>query len=252
MIIAFLDDSGSHDGAGLQPGSRVVATAGFVMLGSRCPDFDHDWTAILAEFGVCEFHMRSFAHGRGEFERWPERRRNDLIKRLVAVIQEYALVAIGGLILVRDYQVILPEWVKTGIGHPVCMAFAVCLEEFVKFLNGMDVPIRAPGEKIKIVFDRMQPYHGRFIGIHQLIKRRDDHSDLLGDLIFHSRSELAQVQAADLIAYEFRKELDRICYDNRRPQRKSMEALCSRQNLVTGYMDADRLAKYAKSFETSG
>jgi len=129
------------------------------------------------------------------------------------------------------------------------MAFAVCLEEFVRFLNGMDVPIRTLGEKIEIVFDRMPPYEGRFIALHQLIKRRDDRSDLLGELTFHSRSELAQVQAADLIAYEFRKELDRIYYENRRPQRKSIEALCSRQNLVTGYMDADRLAQYAKRFE---
>jgi hypothetical protein len=98
----------------------------------------------------------------------------------------------------------------------------------------------------------MQPYQARLIGIHQLIKRRDDRSDLLGALRFRARSELAQVQAADLIAYEFRKELDRICYDSRRPQRKSMEALCSRQNLVTGYMDAGRLAECAKSFETNG
>jgi hypothetical protein len=69
---------------------------------------------------------------------------DDLIKRLIAIIQEYALVTIGGLILVKDYQLALPGWVKNGIGHPVCMAFAVCLEEFIRFLNGMDAPIRAP------------------------------------------------------------------------------------------------------------
>ena len=85
MIITFLDDSGSHDGVGLRPDSRVVGTAGFVMLGERCPNFDRNWMAILAEFGVHEFHMRSFAHSRGEFEQWPAKMR-DAAEKMDAIL----------------------------------------------------------------------------------------------------------------------------------------------------------------------
>src|SRR5713226_1698698 len=110
VIVAFLDDSGSHDARGLEPGSRVVATAGFVTPEERCPAFERDWWKILGEFGVREFHMKDFAQGHGEFQRWPSHRRDSFVKRLAGVIHEYALIGIGGLILVRDYHSVLPDW----------------------------------------------------------------------------------------------------------------------------------------------
>ncbi|MFZ0888690.1 MAG: DUF3800 domain-containing protein [Candidatus Binataceae bacterium] len=251
VIIAFLDDSGSHDERGLEPGSRVVATAGFVMLGERRPAFERDWSTILREFGVHEFHMKDFAHGHGEFQGWPQQRRDSLLGKLTAVVHEYALIGIGGLILVRDYEYVLPDWLKAEIGHPVCMAFAVCLEEFVRFLNGIEVRVRAPAEKIEIVFDRMPGYYEQLMGIHQRQKERDDRWDVLGGLRFGSRLEVPQIQAADLIVYEFRKELDRMHYDDGRPQRRSMEALRARQNLVVGYMDAERLTEFVRGLASA-
>lgn len=92
VIIAFLDDSGSHDAHGLEPGSNVVAAAGFVMLGKRRSDFEKDWLAALKNNGAREFHTRDFAHRRGEFEVWPTQRSDSLISELVAVVQAYALI----------------------------------------------------------------------------------------------------------------------------------------------------------------
>ncbi len=248
VIIAFLDDSGSHDTRGLEPGSRVVAAAGFVMPGERCSDFARDWLTILQSFGVHEFHMKDFAQQHGEFEAWSSQRRDSLLSELAAIVHEYALINIGGLVLVRDYEAVVPASLKAEIGHPLCMAFAVCIEEFQSFLGEIQIRVRAPGEKIQIVFDRKPRYHERLMSILQRLKERDDRWDVLGGISFGSRLEVPQIQAADLIAYEFRKELDRMHYYEGRPRRRSMEALCARQNLVVGYMDAERLAEFVTRF----
>lgn len=249
MIIAFLDDSGSHDAHGLEPGSNVVAAAGFVMLGERRSDFEKDWLAALKNNGAREFHMRDFAHRRGEFEGWPPQRSDSLISELVAVVHAYALIYVGGLVLVRDYQSIIPVSLKAEIVHPLCMAFAACIEEFLRFLGQGEVRVREPGEKIQIIFDRKPGYYERLSRILQELKTRADRFDLIDGLIFESR-EAPEIQAADLIAYEFRKELDRMQYPNptTRPRRKSMEALCARENIVAGYMDEERLAEFVTSF----
>jgi hypothetical protein len=47
-------------------------------------------------------------------------------------------------------------------------------------------------------------------------RERADRWDLIDGLTFDSR-DVPQIQAADLIAYEFRKELDRMHYLNGRP-----------------------------------
>jgi hypothetical protein len=138
---------------------------------------------------------------------------------------------------------------KAAIVHPLYLAFAVCIEEFLRFLGQVEVRVRAPGEKIQIIFDRKPGYYERLSGILQEIKERADRWDLIDGLIFESR-EAPEIQAADLIAYEFRKELDRMQNPNPtdRPRRKSMEALCARENLVVGYMDEERLAEFVTGF----
>jgi hypothetical protein len=152
VIIAFLDDSGSHDAHGLEPGSSVVAAAGFVMLGERRTDFERDWLVALQKNGVREFHMKDFAHRHGEFEGWAPQRCDSLISELVAVVHAYALIYIGGLVLARDYQSVIPVSLKAEIVHPLCMSFAVCIEEFLRFLGQVEVRVRTPGEKIQILY----------------------------------------------------------------------------------------------------
>jgi len=212
-------------------------------------DFEKDWLAALQKNGAREFHMRDFAHRRGEFEGWPLQRRDSLISELVAVVQTYALIYIGGLVLVRDYQAIIPVQLKAEIVHPLNMAFAACMEEFLRFLGQVEVRVREPSEKIQIIFDRKLGYYKRLSRILQELKERADHWNLIDGLIFESR-ESPGIQAADLIAYEFRKELDRMQHPKptARPRRKSMEALRARENIVAGYMDEERLAEFVTSF----
>jgi len=75
--------------------------------------------------GVHEFHMKDFAQRHGEFEEWSPQQRDSLISELIAVVHAYALIYIGGLVLARDYQSVIPVSLKSEIVHPLYMAFAV-------------------------------------------------------------------------------------------------------------------------------
>jgi hypothetical protein len=59
-----------HDASGTESGGGMLCVAGVVSTERKWRRFEEDWNRELARFGVSAFHMRRFAHSRGEYRKW--------------------------------------------------------------------------------------------------------------------------------------------------------------------------------------
>src|SRR5579859_5733495 len=93
VLIAYLDESGTHDPSGKQKGAEVAAIVGYLSTYKRWVKFQRAWRDVLKKYGVKTFHMKFFAHRTGEFKGWPEKKRRAFLSSLIAVIHTFTLFA---------------------------------------------------------------------------------------------------------------------------------------------------------------
>jgi hypothetical protein len=86
-LIACMDESGTHDATGKQPGSDVAAICGYVSTYKRWVQFQKKWRKVLKRYDISALHMKKFAHRVGEFEGWSEEKRRSLIAAAAAAIE---------------------------------------------------------------------------------------------------------------------------------------------------------------------
>jgi hypothetical protein len=85
MLHAYFDESRTN------PEDPFPVVAGFVSQTERWKQFEQQWNGILTKFGVLGFHMREFAHSRGEFRSWKgdANRRAAFMDALIAAIEQH-------------------------------------------------------------------------------------------------------------------------------------------------------------------
>ncbi len=237
-----MDESGTHDAKRALPGSEVAAIAGYVSKRRYWVRFQRAWRKTLKSYGVHTFHMSEYAHGRGEFEGWSKDKRDSFLKALSRVIDEHKLFGVGGLISVREYESLLPDWAKLEVRHPYYFCFAVLMKTFRDYYHHI------PPGTIDFVFDRRPESQHVVEEMFEHLKDRNPlHGQRLGKITFDSKERFLPLQAADLLVYEVRRYGSDRFYGSSRPTRKSMEALMVRRDLVVGYYDADDLRAYVRS-----
>src|ERR1700722_12564024 len=106
MYTAYYDDSGSPTD------TLAVVVAGFVAEDAQWTGFERNWNDTLEQFGISLFHMKEFAHSRGEFSKWKDhqrienqkRERETFLRQLVGHIILRARHSFGHAVLMNDYQ----------------------------------------------------------------------------------------------------------------------------------------------------
>ena len=84
-ITGYFDASGTHDG------SEQVVLAGWLSTAKGWVPFEKAWRALLEHHGLSMFHMRQFAHHRGEFEHWSEPQRRIRFSNFAETITKHTL-----------------------------------------------------------------------------------------------------------------------------------------------------------------
>jgi hypothetical protein len=96
MFAAYFDDSGTHDDTATQPGSQIVAAAGYVARPAVWEPFEDKWNAFLRREGLSSFHAVDCAAERGaEYEGRGKPECNRLHRAAVTIITSHNLVAVG-------------------------------------------------------------------------------------------------------------------------------------------------------------
>ena len=241
MLIAYMDESGTHDPTGLQKGAEVACIAGYVSTYKRWVKFQREWRDVLKKFGITSFHMSEYAHGIGGFVGWSKRKRDALAVELIEVIHEHTLFGLGGLISVRDYDTVLPPYIKAEVGHPYYFCMAVLMRTLAQFDHLI------PEDKINFVFEQNLGFQGNAQQIFNGLRLHNPiHNRRLGNISFEPKGTLKPLEAADFVAYETRRYGADQFYGSSRPTRKSLEALSKEHNIIVGYYDADNLREHVK------
>ena len=243
MLIAYMDESGDHDRLGKEPGSEIAVIAGYVATKDQWLRFEWRWNNVLTKFGVRVFHASECAHRKNEFSGWSDEKRTDFHVQLARVINENILVGIGGVVLLSDYNSVLPDWAKGEVKHPYYFCFAVMMRTLRQFREGF-----LPAEPIDFVFDRKKSFEGVLSDMfNNLRDNSPNHRGRLGEVSFRAKDEVIQLQAADYLAYEVRRYAADQFIGSARPTRKTMESLMSDRHLAVGFYDAESFERHVDS-----
>ncbi len=119
MLVAYIDESGHSK----DPKSHFCGMGGLVADSSKWEALDVSWQATLNEAGLNgAFHMNQFAHKQGEFKKWTEHQRKNLLGKLINSIVELDAVPVGCVIWLDHYNA-CPKLIRDFYREPYFMAF---------------------------------------------------------------------------------------------------------------------------------
>lgn len=239
MLAAYFDESGLHADA------RCFCFAGYIGYASDWFEFSRLWRHALAEARVASFHMSEFETRHGLFADWPRERRYSLIRELVSIINSTDLWGFGIGVPLDVYERVRarlvsqrhlrPEWWD----HPYLLAYQWALVEL-----GVESDHLPQTETIAFTLDRTSTFRSRLADTHRTYQKDTTCARhwRIGSLTFRARVDTEPLQAADLLAYEVRKFIDRGLYYPDRPLRQSMNRLLRRVVRIKYFDEAGLLA----------
>lgn len=216
MLTCYMDEAGGDD-----EGFTVVC--GWVSTVSRWEQFEIDWRLFLASFDVTYFHMKEFSQSRGQFKKWKDAegiRRHfleDAAEIIMSHVQSGIVVNVHHGIFNQANQKIM---LKEELSSPYALAGRACVAQVDKHTGRKDV---------EYIFEDGGPDKGglqRAMGMEfrlpdPIFKPSRDIKDKRGNL----RKGLIQLQAADFLAYEIRKNRREVANKTGRKTRESLRAI---------------------------
>jgi hypothetical protein len=223
VFIAYMDESGTHNQ------SEFASLAGYVNHSIGWTQVERTWKAVLSQYHVDEFHMTDFENRYGEFD-WrnywflPDQElRHPFMRDIIRALDPPKHLRVGCTISLRDYREIIPECFHKEY-NPYYFLFAKCIEQLWR-VSFLAIP---PDEQLAFVFDEKLGFEGRSTAIFYALRDHQfPYSDKMGSVQFASSKKFVPLQAADLVAFEYRKYGEREIHKTGRPVRWTMQQLCA-------------------------
>lgn len=192
MLIGFFDESG-HSSA-----TEFFALAAFVANDSDWARFDDQWWIALQRHDAPYLHMREFAFRVGPFKDWREDRRRGLLADCVTAIKSIRAIAVGAATSVEDFKT-LDAQEQSSLQDP----FFCCFQEVVRGA-ALNAHLEPEGLKVQMVFSRQDEFRAKATKLWNVMTEHIDVNERMGALEFQDMRIVPGLQAADLLAYEFR------------------------------------------------
>jgi hypothetical protein len=213
VLKAYFDES-KRD-----PEGAILAIAGYLGRTTEWRRVCREWNNVLAWYKIKNgLHMKEFAHFKNEFEifRDDEPRRQEFLAKLTNTLYKHPpkFVGVGCAVDVKAFAE-LPAEKTEGFRHdPYLFAFVLCVRGAIDSEYIQNLPM---DEKMGFVFDRRDDLQSHGKSLFNFVKDMPTipHRERIGDLGFGSRVESPPLQAADFIAYEVRKDLERSSFGGR-------------------------------------
>jgi hypothetical protein len=176
--------------------------AGFVSTVSQWAEFSRKWEQAINEAGIPCFHMADFVARVRPFDKLTDLQREQLMRRLVMLINQYALASFDMAVLQSDFDEMLSEYkdtIRSSWTYLTMMSI-----NGVMFWSRMQSHL----EPIHFIFDRGDRYSNEFNAAfaHWLAKKPTFSKEmLLGDFVLADRCAQIPLQAADMFAWEVLK-----------------------------------------------
>jgi hypothetical protein len=214
MLTMYIDESYSHP-----PKPEVYTIAGYISHDWRWRKFEVEWYRALKSEGLEYFHMIEFAHKKGVYADWPEKKRQKFLRKLHFIIHSNTIVDFSVNVVIADYNELMTPDVRRGFGEPHPFAVIGCLKHIAVWAKETHMK-----DRILYVFEK-GTVHDKLLRTIFDTSFDDEHNEhyRISGYAFHGKKELLPLQAADTLAYENMLELRRrIDPDNTRPTRRSI------------------------------
>lgn len=192
MLVGYFDESGHSSG------TEFFALAAFVSDELEWAQFDKQWRSALEQNGAPYLHMREFAHFRGPFTGWSEDRRRSLLGECVTAINSVNAIAVGAAMSVEDFNTLDHEG-QSRMQDP----FFCCFQEVVRGV-ALNAVFEPEDHKAHMVFSQQDEFRSKAMKLWNAIVHDSDVRTRMGSLKFRNMRDVPALQAADLLAYEFR------------------------------------------------
>ncbi|MDQ3697770.1 MAG: hypothetical protein M3373_07065 [Gemmatimonadota bacterium] len=242
MFTAYFDDAGTHDDTATEPGSEVVAAAGYVALPSVWQAFEDEWNAFLAREQLPFYHTVDCVARVGHFKGWEHSECNRVHREAVTIITSHKLVAVGyatpKAAFNEVYRRSLPDEnnriARAAYQNSLVSAWRL-LALYVNSWWLVSSPILnpIPREQVSIVVEDSPKTYAATIGLYQQAMQLPDEwqhlrSRFAGPPTFRPKLGFPQLQAADVLAYEMAVSLRRLFMPGQLQKRRgSWDALVS-------------------------
>jgi hypothetical protein len=194
MYTVYYDDSGSPND------TPVVVVAGLLASDEQWVEFERNWNETLQRFGISLFHMKEFAHSRGEFSKWKEHQaiesqrleRERFLRQLLAHIVLRVQHSFAHAVIMDDYRAVNEIYpLAEGDLTPYALCGRTCLARASVWADKYGIP----EQNIQHIFEDGSLGKGSFID------RATKDKGITPT--FKKKPESVPLQAADLFAYEY-------------------------------------------------
>ena len=213
MLRSYMDESGKYD----DPSIQMVSVCGVISSLERWTHFESKWKDVLDEYSVFWFHMKDFAHHKGEFEGWKEPIRREFIGKLMKVIDERVMGCLAATMSKYDFDN-LTENQKLALGNdPYYPCFLACIIHSAETAFNL-----APDEQVELFFADNPGFKTKAYEFYERCKAENVPEDIrkrLGPITLNAEPrKVLPLQAADLVAYEVNHNLTEMFKQKKWPE----------------------------------
>ena len=213
---AYLDESGTH------PESEFVVVAGFVSNASEWEALSEEWMKALTEWGIPMFHMTDFESRKGDFVSWGDEERKERLNRLLELINRYTFSNISFAVQKQSFDEILSDKAKKLCGDAYGLAAIGCWNTLANRAKDPTVD-----GWIDYVMESGCKGSGALLGIYGAESKDPQwlNETRISSLDFRDKLLFPPLQAADILAYEGYKHIQRQLGTETRPTRYPLKQL---------------------------
>lgn len=222
-VVAYVDESGTHDRTGSLKGSSEIVISGLVAWREEWVKFCREWQAVLNKYAAPYFHFKEWAGAsmaakgkaklskKNPYQGWNAERLDDFLFELAEIAGSGNKVIVGGYINTEQFhkaktsKTINPATVPCG-GDP----YRHCLTQFFENLPD-DILSAWPlwTEPVSIFYDRTEAptWRSAILIAHDFCRQKDPR---INELTFADKKKPNHLplQAADMVAYRFRQHAE--------------------------------------------
>ena len=240
--------------------SDVYMLAGFISEPERWDVFDSEWQDVLDEYGISIFHMTDFESRWGEFKDWErdDPRRIPLLTALIEVIEHTTVGSVGYGVSRLMYDSVVSVEVNEAVGGSAYFFLFLNLVIHAEHLmdNAAKLAAGVPYDW-QMLYMLARDDQGAGKVMETWMSRKADviatrmETRMKGLSIVTDNTKYPALQAADLLAFEGRKQVGLQLGHHQRKQRASFEALdgSRRPRAWKFYQSEDHLRASAETIQ---
>ena len=210
MFQGFFDESGIHAGA------KVLSLSGYIAPEKEWERFIPRWQAVLDKYGISVFHAVECNSCNGEFSKFKEDRegRNQFVAELLSTLDRRRIIPVMSALMVDDYD----EGIRAAMVGQAKHPFYALFQSVMSHIAFQMRELHYDNEVVPLVFDRQAEFSKHALNIFNEWMAQDwEHAHFFSGLTFESKDAQVPLQAADALAFDAAKEVER---ERLRPDRR--------------------------------